>query len=426
MKTWLKNHKTEVWIFILAFGVRFLYALIVQFYIGPHGFIAYSDAFSFYLTGAENLINHHIFSMNSHAPYLPDAYRTPIYTFFVAGFLWLHLPFFAIIFAQNILAGLMAVLIYRIGILIFNSKPIGLLAGILMSVEPMSIYWNNLLMSDYLYAFFFILAFYLFVLKKYYWFALVFGFATLTRSVGIYIFPIFLIGILWQERKSVPWRLVITTAVIFLAMLFPWALRNKIAFNTWSLSSASWYNLYGVAMKGFAEKENFTLPMPSLPANYSNPELFHYDPLNVPFYKKHFLEIFKKYPLEYTKYHISTVWISLTKNPYEYLVNYVLRPKLPGIFHGVFLMMVVVFFWLVELLWGLIYCLAFFSFFDKRYRMWFLLFFVILLIDIFTLGALGLGADMSRYELPTTPFLFLFAGAGFYFMYNRFKNVQAQ
>src|SRR3989344_3910685 len=111
---WLKRHKTEIFIFLLAFGLRFLYAILVLFFFGEHGFIAHSDAFSFYLRGADNLINHHIFSLNTNPPYMPDAYRTPLYTFFVAGFLWLKLPLISVIFLQNIMAGLISVFFYRI------------------------------------------------------------------------------------------------------------------------------------------------------------------------------------------------------------------------------------------------------------------------------------------------------------------------
>jgi len=407
---WLKTHKTEIWIFLLAFGVRFLYAIFVQIKFGSQGFLAYSDAFSFYLPLAKNLVENHIFSMSSVPPYVSDAYRTPLYPLFWAVFLWFKLPFFVVIFAQNILAGFMSVLIYRIGLMMFNSKNISLFAAVLMSVEPMSIYWNNLLMSDYLFAFLFIFAFYIFVSGHYYLFALFFGLATLTRSIGMYIFPLFLVTMLWRK---IGWRKIILTALIFLAMLFPWMLRNKIVFDTWQLSSASWYNLYGVVTQIFADKEGFILPRPqSLP----------YDLASVPFYKQHFFEIFKEKPLSYVKFYISVVSRSFFKNPYMYLSEYVIKPKFPQFFYGFTLLLINFAVVVGGLFLVAIYTFAFLGWLSKDARLWFSLIFFIIFFNAFSLGALGLGADMSRYMLPLTPFTFLFAGAGFNLIVNKYSS----
>lgn len=412
---WFKQHKTEVWIFLLAFGVRFLYAIFVQFKFGSHGFLAYSDAFSFYLPLAKNLIENGIFSMYSAPPYVPDAYRTPLYPLFIAGFLWLKLPLFAIIFAQNIMAGVMAVLIYRIGILIFDppagGRNIGLFTAILMSLEPMSIYWNNLLMSDYLFALLFVLAFYYFILKRYYLFAFIFGLAALTRSIGFYWFPVFLLFLLLSNPIA-KWKNVFFAILIFLTVLFPWVLRNKTVFDTWQLSSASWYNLYPNVTGQFAEYNGFTLPLPVGDL---------YDPTHIPFYKEHFWEIFSAQPLGYLKFYTSLVLKSLSKNPYFYLTNYVLKPKLPQFFYGNIEKLIsaaAVALWVV---WAAIYLLALLSFFEKKRRFWFVLIFLIFWANAASVGALGLGADMSRYILPLAPFIFLFAGAGIGIIYNKFK-----
>lgn len=409
---WLKAYKTEIWIFLLAFGIRFLYAVFVQIKFGSHGFLAYSDAFSFYFRGAENLVKYHIFSLNSAPPYMPDAYRTPLYTFFVAFFLWLKLPLFSIIFVQNLMAGFISVFIYRIGRLLSFSYGTNLFAAIFMSLEPMSIYWNNLVMSDYLFAFLFLLAFYKFIFRKYYSFSFIFGLAALTRSIVVYIFPLFLIIMIF---KNFSLRKIILTILIFLAVLFPWALRNKIVFNTWQLSSASWYNL-NVVMEQFARENGFILPAPKLPLDYPNPQTFAYDPVNSPFYKQHFFEIFREHPLAYVKFHSELAFKSLIRNHYEYLANYVIKPKLPKLFSGISASVIALGVKIGGLAWILIYILALFSFFEIKSRPWFLLIFAIILFNAFSLGALvsvGFGSDVSRYDFPTAPLLFLFAGAGF-------------
>ncbi len=424
---WIKSHQTEVFIFLLAFGVRFLYAIFVQIIFGSHGFIAHSDAFSFYLRGAENVVNHHIFSMNTASPYMPDAYRTPIYTFFVALFLWLRSPLFGIIAVQNILAGVVSVLAYRIGVILFSSRNISLFAAILVGIEPISIYWNNLLMSDYLFAFLFIFACHEFFLRRYYSFGILLGLATLTRPIGLYFFPLFLLmAIIVQLRqnkasvKKMPWRKFVIMALLFFLVLFPWMLRNKIVFNTWQLSSASWYNLYGVLAQRFADKEGFILPRPALPPEYPNPELFHYDLVNVPFYKQQFFAVIKERPLAYAQFHSSIALKSLFVNPYNYLADYVLKPEFPALFYGMSGTLISLAVTVGGIVWIVIYVLMLFSFFDKQCRIWPMFFLAIIALNSLMLGSLGVfGPCVSRYTMPLVPFMFLFAGAGLRLLFNK-------
>ncbi len=408
-------YKTELLLFALGFGVRFLYAVFAQWKFGSGGFLAYSDAFSFYLRGAENLLAHHTFSLSTHAPFLPDAYRPPLYTLLVAAFLYLKLPLFCIIFLQNVLGGLMSVLIYKIGEVLSFPRRIGLFAAVLIGLEPMSVYWNNLLMSDTLYTFLFLLALYLFAHKRLLWFAFVFGLATLTRTVGVYFFPLFLVLFLWQERHAIPWKKLLLAALIFAAVLFPWMLRNRLIFGTWQLSSASWYNLYPNVMGQFAEREGFSLPLPPpLPA-YTGDDagLALYDFADVPFYKEHFAELFSAHPAAYLRFHASLVAASLLKNPYRYLSDYVVRPKLPFLYNGTGETAIALLIFFGGLFWYAAYLLAFLGgALLRAHRPWFLLLLSVMLVTLATLGALGLGADMSRYMLPLSPFILMFAALG--------------
>lgn len=336
IKEWAKKYKVEILLFCLGFGVRFLYALFVQLKFGSTGFLAYSDAFAFYLRGAENLINHHTFSLGIAEPFFPDAYRPPLYTALVALFLYIKLPLVSVILFQNILGGAISILIYKIGRALAFSLHVSIFPAVLISIEPMSVYWNNLLMSDTLYTFLFLLSVYLFIKRRLFLFALIFGLATLTRTIGIYFFPLFLAFVLWRAKPVFPWKKVAISTLIFIAVLSPWMIRNKVAFDTWQLSSASWYNLYRNVMGQFASSKGFTLPIPpSLPlydgADYG---LAIYDFSYVPFYKENFRDIFLSQPANYIRFHASLVARSLFKNPYHYLSEYVVRPKFPSLFAG--------------------------------------------------------------------------------------------
>jgi len=406
----------------LAFGVRFLYAIFVQLKFGSHGFLAYSDALSFYLQGAENLINHHIFSLNTNPPYMPDTYRTPLYTFFVAFFLWFKSPFFLIIFAQNIMAGFISVLIYRIGLLLNFSYGVSVFASVLTSLEPASIYWNNLLMSDYLFAFLFVFACYYFFLKRYSVFAVMLGFATLARPISLYFMPFFLLFILWRGREKIPWGQIFVTTVLFLTVLFPWALRNKIIFDTWELSSASWYNIDMFLVQRFASNQNLAFSRPEIPDGYPNPQTFYYDFANTPFYKEQFFKVLKAHPFAYIKFHLSLAWQSIWNNHYQYLINYVIKPKLPILLDGIYGGLIGAFVITSNMVKVVLFGLFILSYFDQRSRPWFSLFVMVMAVNTLTLGSAAyLGADVSRYNIPLAPFVFLFAGVGARFIYNHLK-----
>ena len=418
------KYKIEIFIFLLAFGLRFLYAILVLFFFGEHGFIAHSDAFSFYLRGAENLINHHIFSLNTNTTDMPDAYRTPLYTFFVAGFLWLKLPLISVIFLQNIMAGLISVFIYRIGRLLGFPYGVNLFAAVLTALEPASIYWGNLLMSDYLFAFLFVWSVYEFFMARYYLFSLLLGLATLTRPTSLYFFPLFLLVML---LRKISLNKIILAFLVFFIVLFPWLLRNKIVFDTWDLTSASWYNLYGILAQKFAYDQNFILSRPALPANYPNPQTFAYDPANTPFYKQHFWEIVKARPWAYAKFHTTLAVKSRFVNYYQILADYVIKAKFPALAYGV---PSIVLNGAVVVAWGgwiLLYILMLISFFEKSRRTHLLAFSGMVAVIMFTAGSTGsFGADGSRFILPLQPFMFLFAAGGFNFIYNRLKYVFAQ
>ncbi len=412
---WFKANRIEVLIFILAFSIRFLYGLAVLVFFGEHGFISHSDAFSFYVRGAENLINQGIFSLNIEAPFMPDAYRTPLYTSLVALVLWLGLPLYSLIFLQNILAGAVAILIYRIAIFLFSDYKVALGSAILTSLEPLSWHWNNLIMSDFLFMFLFIWAIYKLFLKHYYWFAVMLGLATLTRPLSLYFFPLFILVATFAQFKEGSWagiscKRFLIVSLIFLAIIFPWMLRNKIAFDTWQLTSAFWYNLYALVGRIFAEQNGLSASMPVAPVGYPNPQNFIYDFDNVSFYRQHFFDIFLANPVAYLKFHLWLSFKSLFVNYYDNFITYVLKAKLPGLFNGFIGKAIYSFSNVLLGIWVIIYGLFVVAFFDRKTRLWWSVFAAIIFFIMLTHGVSGLyGLDGSRFFMPVAPFMFMFA-----------------
>jgi len=403
-------NKMEILIFFLGFGVRFICALVIQFLFGAQGFAAYSDAGTF-LTVADNFITRGAMSQTTTEPFAPISLHTPLYPLFLAFFLWLKIPLLGIVAVQNIFAGLSSIFVYRIGKILFNSGAVGIIAALLFIFEPISIYWNNLLMSDNLFSFLLLLAFYLFVIKRFYAFAVVLGLATLARPIGLYFFPLFLLIFIFQRYygSDFPWKKLLLVCLLFLLALSPWMIRNKILFDTLKLSSAGWLNLYIFTFAKFAKQQEFSLPMPVMPPDYpgQNQVVFNYDFINVPFYKSNIFKIVSEYPLEYLKFHFSYILKTFDYHGYSYLMDYVVRVKFPqaGAELG---------FWLVQVgqkFWRLFYVLAAIALIRKENRVWSLFLLAFVVWNNFLLAASG-PSQGGRYGLPVMPMIMLLGSLG--------------
>lgn len=405
-----RRHRIEILIFFLGFGVRLIYALVIQFLSGSQVFSAYSDAETF-LTVAGNLFANGVMSQMTEEPFVLDSLRTPLYPLFLAFFLWLKIPLLGIVTVQNIFAGFSSVFIYKIGKILFNSGAVGIIAALLFIFEPISIYWNNLLMADNLFSFLFLFAFYLFVIKRFYFFPVVLGLATLTRPIGLYFLPLFLLAFVFQHYRGLDfsWKKLLLICLLFLLILSPWMIRNKIIFNTWELSSVGWLNLYIFTFAKFADQHQLPLPAPIMFSDYpgQNKVVFSYDFINTPFYKKNIFKIVSEYPWEYFKFHLGYVLKTFNYHGYDYLMDYVIRAKIPQISAASGSLIVQI----GQKFWWLIYALTAVAFIGKDYRARSLFLLAFVVLNNFLLAASG-PSQGGRYGLPVMPMMFLLGSYG--------------
>ena len=431
MKTIWRRWKIEIVIVSIIFGVRFLYSVILQYFFGSDVFISYLDA-AVFLREAGNLVSHGAMSQFPDPPFLPDPLRTPLYLLFLAFFALLHAPLIAIVTAQNILAGIVGILIYRIGKDVLHHPVSGMVAAVLYGLEPASIYWNNMLMSDNLFVFLFVLAVYFLLQKRWYMASFSLGLATLTRPIGLYFFPLFGLMALvdGQILSRLDWRRialraknVLVMSLLLALVLFPWMLRNKILFNTWELSSAGWLNLYIFTMKEFAARRGIDLPMPSMPDGYHTTPyawvFYNYEFSSVEFYKKHSLQLVAQYPFEYFLFHVTSGLKSLGNHDYYYLVNYVLLPEVPFmsqrwgyLFAG-----------MGQAFWLIVYLGAAVGFIEKRGNRVKLFLVAIALLNAVLIGYNGIISSGGRYQLPLIPFMFLLGSYGAFAGYRKIRAI---
>jgi len=332
------------------------------------------------------------------------------------------------VLAQDFLAGFIALIIYKLGVRIFKSQSVGVIAGILFSLEPMSIYWNSLLMFETLASFLFIYSIYLFICKRYYFSALIMGLATLTRPSNLYFFPLLLLMYIYEHKEylfnKIPgamskffWKKLLLMFFVFFITIFPWALRNKIQFNTWDISSNGWFALYYFNASEFAIIKNVPYKkvpydFPPVDPSYHPGEIrnaiYYYEFFNTPFYKKYILDLIAKYPIDYLKFHITSAVEGFQNHDYRYIMDYVLLAKVPSFNKSIGNFLVN----LGQYLWLFIYSLVIVGFLVKGPKKWQVFLVSFYLTNNLLTGYISTVSAGGRYNLPFLPITLLLASYG--------------
>lgn len=202
---------------------------------------------------AINLVENNVFSISELPPYAPDMFITPIYPFFLASFYYIfgYKPYIAILL-QCVIGSMTCILAYKIGRMCFGEK-IAFGAGLLVAFEYSSILFANLLTTETLFTFIFIMHIY-FLCRFIYSndnkmlviSSLFLGISTLCRPVSVYFF-LFVIGVFFLHfrkhlRKGIFKYSIL--ALVFLLTIAPWVVRNYIVSGKFLVSSAQERVLY--------------------------------------------------------------------------------------------------------------------------------------------------------------------------------------
>lgn len=195
-----------------------------------------------------NLIDHGKFSLDNQTPFISTDYRTPVYPAWLAIIYLIFKSFKPAIFIGAAIFALSAPLVYIIGKEIFGEK-IAFWSAVLFAVEPWAIFQGGFLAAEQIAVPVFFLAIYLFCRylksgKSYYiyWASAFSGVAALIRPATLYFVLIFAVLAFISELRFSVLKSFKTTALvilIFIAVLSPWLIRNKIVLNTWQMSSAA-------------------------------------------------------------------------------------------------------------------------------------------------------------------------------------------
>ena len=238
----LRKHRVSLLIFFIALFMRLLFAL-------PHlltpNFSPAVIAQDGYYEIAENILHGHGFSRSHEAPYKIDDVRTPLYPFFILAIIYLTGSYKIFLVFQAIVSSFIPLFGKRIASLLFKNRRITIFTGILLALEPHSIWLSSMIFSETLFTFFFLagcIFFLSFLLDKktssIVWSSLLFALAMLVRPT-IEFFPFFLVALLlWGGRHNLKQALknsIVMLAIIF-GVIFPWLFRNYLIFGKPALS----------------------------------------------------------------------------------------------------------------------------------------------------------------------------------------------
>ena len=208
-----------------------------------------------YIHLAENIVAGHGFSLDTTAPYTPNSFRTPGYPIFLLISKAVTGTFIIGLLLQCILAGGIALLIFKIAQSEGWEKQ-GLWAATVFLCMPFSLLVPLQFLTQTVFTFCVALSLfaYLQYLKtKRLWYivicALLLAIASLTRPIGQYLPSIFiLVSILALYRQSLTLKQAAAAMVILLgiygAVLTPWLLHNQKTFGVFALSSITPAFLY--------------------------------------------------------------------------------------------------------------------------------------------------------------------------------------
>jgi len=250
--TYLRTYRGEITLAALALIVHTILFVTV---IGVNGgsVIDTVRADDGYFELAQNVLAGNGFSWSSSAPYGPNPLRTPGYVYFLAALLGtVGIAGAAIV--QLLVSALIPVLGMHIARQITDSRRIGIVAGVILALDPTLALLSFNFYTDTL----FIVLFFAWILLIFRYLeeprlmtlamsAAVLGFAVITRPTAQYIPLLIVPFIIWRfgARK---WRRgaahIFVSLAIVGAILAPWAVRNYNEFGAFGLSAQRAYVLY--------------------------------------------------------------------------------------------------------------------------------------------------------------------------------------
>src|SRR3990167_7583606 len=144
--SFIRAHKIEIIIFILALVIRIAY-LGLSLYSHDWDLVNTVQGADGYFTVSRNIINGHGFSDSNQSPYEPYSFRPPLYHYFIAWSYWLLGGYGGVIALQILISSILPVLAMFILRYLF-SRTVTVWTGIILALEPVSVLFSTIFYSE--------------------------------------------------------------------------------------------------------------------------------------------------------------------------------------------------------------------------------------------------------------------------------------
>lgn len=203
-----------------------------------------------YFALAQNVRLHHTFSyglqprwidevpLDAPGPYDSTAARAPLYPLMIAALWWSDKPpVLEVWLVQVVLGALVAMLVYLMALEAFGFGA-ALAAGLAVALGPCTAYVTALFLSETLFTFLLTASLWFWTRKSGVMAGVLLGAATLTRAVSLpLVGVVLLLGLLMKFNRT----LNLKVALVALAVIAPWTLRNAITQNAFiPVASVGW------------------------------------------------------------------------------------------------------------------------------------------------------------------------------------------
>lgn len=449
---------------MLVFLAAFLIRGLILVTIGKDTRKLYTFDSIEYVTLAENLINHGIFSQEQSPPLLPDTMRTPGYPLFISAiFLMFGKNLSMIIVFQIVIGSITAVLAYYFSRKLGFTALAGLIAAWIIAVDPVSILLNNFVLTETLYTFELITGVGLLLIffqnndKRILVLSAIFiSLSALTRPIGQFL-PLALLLLFIAARKDKPLSATTVNGFIFLGIcvlaLSSWSYRNYRISDQFTLSTITNNNLVfyraravlatveNISQDEALEKLDTEIETLAAEQNLSEAEINSIG-------RKRAMEIFSQHPVETVVMLIkgavrllidpgfSAICTTLDVSTFEYecfpgegsMLEAGILDKVAGKFQVMTFVQQATLIWGTILL-GIIYlglAAGIIQLVSKKE--WFALLVLLTLILYFVLLSAG-GETHYRFRAPIQPFLAILSGVGYEAIQKyvaRYKNMNKE
>ncbi|MCX6813417.1 MAG: glycosyltransferase family 39 protein [Candidatus Azambacteria bacterium] len=404
---------------------------------------------------ANNLIYHQTLAITPEPPYLPTSFRTPIYPFWLAFIYLIFQSYKAAIFVGALVFAISAPLVYLIGREIFAEK-IAFASAILFAIEPWALYQAGFLSAEQIFMPIFLLSIYFFCRYLKYGTtlqlclaSLILGIAVLTRPAALFFVVVFIfLAFVFELRHSIwqSFRASALISLIFIAVLIPWLIRNKIVLDSWQFSSASGIRIFSdyIMLEKYLGKEKpgklvdiyerarqllnikndwdtmtvensqkmSLIALKEIKANFGSFTAMYLKNTGLYFFKNSYGNIFLD--LGISGYNIQ----SKVNSYFKQIKDLNIVALISGASLGAKLLII------LSVFWPLITFLAFIGGLNMLKQNWQnLLFWFLILWIVYFSFITATARDLSRYRLAIHAPLFLLAVYGFYHVRNGISNV---